>query len=201
MNHLSRQGIIAFLAAVVTTTSMAERSSSLQCTDGDNYFSEIIYTASYPDGCGGMKCLPTVCPGMDVVVGRTNPFQRQDDFPGNYPVETLPRIISTEEIWVDGKKNETLQCFKSKGQNFNNVDLSDDGTETGTGLYSSSIHGHTLLAFFEDGPFITFTYKFSGLNTANITVPGLYYMQVSLVMCGKGYHATYRNLSITLLSL
>ena len=207
MSHLSRHGIIAFLAAVVTTTSMAERSSSSQCTDGKSYFDVILSPASFPGGCGdfgtdpGKSCEPTVCPGMDVVVGRTNPFQRQDDFPGNYPVETLPRIISTEEIWVDGKKNETLQCFKSKGQNFNNVDLSDDGTETGTGLYSSSIHGHTLLAFFEDGPFITFTYKFSGLNTANITVPGLYYMQVSLVMCGKGYHATYRNLSITLLSL
>ena len=70
MNHLSRQaGLIAFLAAAVTTTSMAERSSS-ECTDGDNdnYFSKLLFAASYPGGCGDFgtdpdtPCLPTVCP-------------------------------------------------------------------------------------------------------------------------------------------
>ena len=36
MNNLSRQaGLIVFLAAAVTTTSMAEQPS--ECTDGENY--------------------------------------------------------------------------------------------------------------------------------------------------------------------
>ena len=80
------------------------------------------------------------------MLGQTRPFQRQDDVPGNYPSEPrgnslgVPQITSTYEFWVDGKskKNETLQCFKSKGLNFN-VDVSDDGTETVT------VRGHGIV--------------------------------------------------------
>ena len=184
MSHLSRHGIIAFLAAVVTTTSMAERSSSSQCTDGKSYFDVILSPASFPGGCGdfgtdpGKSCEPTVCPGMDVVMGRTRPFQYQDDFPGNYPTEPrgnslgVPQITSTYEFWVEGKKDETLQCFKSKGLNYN-VDVSDDGVRTAT------VRGHILLSFYDFEPL---TYKFSGLNPNNITAPGWYYMQVSLYL-------------------
>ena len=118
MNHsFLRQGFIAFLASAVTATSTVERPS--QCTDGESYFQEILYVAAnYPGGCGdfGPFCRPTVCPGIDVVLGKTRPFQYQDDFPGNFkPLQ----ITSTYEFWVDGKKAETLQCFKSKGLNVN----------------------------------------------------------------------------------
>ena len=176
MNHLSRQGIIAFLAAVVTTTSMAERSSSSQCTDGGNYSIEV----PFPGSLG-------YCPGIDVVNGFTRPFQYQDDFPGNYPLDTpgnsFPRITSTYEFWVDGKKNETLQCFKSKGYN-RNVDVSEDG-----GSQTVTVRGHIVLGL---GPYEQLNYKFSGLNPNNITGPGLYYMQVSLHLTWcvekRGYH-------------
>ena len=58
---------------------MAERSSS-ECTDGDNdnYFSKLLFAASYPGGCGDFgtdpdtPCLPTICPGIDVVMGLRN---------------------------------------------------------------------------------------------------------------------------------
>ena len=115
---------------------MAKQSSSLQCTDGDNYFSVILFP--------GNSTTVGFCPGIDVVLGQTRPFQRQDDVPGNYPSEPrgnslgVPQITSTYEFWVDGKKNETLQCFKSKGLNFN-VDVSDDGTETVT------VRGHGIV--------------------------------------------------------
>ena len=171
MNHLSCQGIIAFLAAVVTTTSMAERSSSSQaCTDGDNYRDVIVFPGnSTTDG---------VCPGIDVVLGRTSPFQRQDDFPGNYPLDTpgnsFPRITSNYEFWVDGKKEETLMCFKSKGLNVNK-DVSDDGTETGT------VRGHFIILGLEEPDYKII---FSGLNTPNVTLPGLYYFK------GGGYSYT-----------
>ena len=116
MNHLSRQGIIALLAAAVTTTSIAERSSSSQCTDGGNYSNEV----PLPGSLG-------YCPGIDVVNGFTRPFQYQDDFPGNFPFPTEPRgnslrvpqIYSSNGFWVEGKKTETLTCFKSKGYNLN----------------------------------------------------------------------------------
>ena len=133
MNHLSRQaGLIVFLAAAVTTTSMAERPS--ECTDGENYSSKwlpVPVDANYPADCDvstcgapACICLPNFCPGIDdVVVGFTNPFQRSDTFPGNFPTEPrgnslrVPQIGSSTEFWVEGKKNETLQCFKSKGYN------------------------------------------------------------------------------------
>ena len=101
MNPLSRlQGLVAILAATVTTTSMAERSASSQCTNGDNYFSKILYVANStaPNSCGnfgtenGTSCYLTACPGMNVVLGRTSPFQRQDDFPGNFPSD--PRMVT-----------------------------------------------------------------------------------------------------------
>ena len=123
-----------------------------RCTDGDNY-RDVIDVSSF-------------CPGMNVVVGRTLPFQRQDDFPGNYPVKTpgnpFPRITSTYEFWVDGKKDETLQCFKSKGLNVNK-DVSEDGDGVTT-----SIRGHVVLNLYDD-PRIQ--YIFSGLNPNNITAP------------------------------
>ena len=83
------------------------------------------------------------------------------------------QITSTYEFWVDGKKEETLQCFKSKGLNVNE-DVSEDGVQT------TSIRGHVVLNLYDD-PRIQ--YIFSGLNPSNIMAPGLYYMQVS--RCGS----------------
>ena len=177
MNHsFLRQGFIALLASAVTATSTVERPS--QCTDGESYFEEILYVAdSATPNCGDFLpkfCRPTVCPGIDVVLGKTRPFQYQDDFPGigNFPSDVAPQITSTYEFWVDGKKEETLQCFKSKGLNVNE-DVSEDGVTT-------SIRGHVVLNLYDD-PRIQ--YIFSGLNPNNITAPGVYYMQVS--RCGS----------------
>ena len=164
MNHLSRQGIIALLAAAVTTTSIAERSSSSQCTDGGNYSNEV----PLPGSLG-------YCPGIDVVNGFTRPFQYQDDFPGNFPFPTEPRgnslrvpqIYSSNGFWVEGKKTETLTCFKSKGYNLN-VDVSEDGSQTVT------FRGHAVFAAAEEPDFKII---FSGLNTPNVTPPFLYYMK------------------------
>ena len=155
MNHLSCQGIIAFLAAVVTTTSMAERSSPSQCTDGKNYSSVNTFL--------GNSTIDGFCPGIDVVFGQTLPFQRQGGFPGKRD----PQITSTYEFWVEGKKDETLLCFKSKGYN-SNVDVSDDGTETG--MY----RGHGIVGELEEPDYKII---FSGLNPNNIAAPFLLYMK------------------------
>ena len=185
MNHsfLIRQGFIALLVSAVTATSTVERPS--QCTDGESYFREILFVAAnYPGGCGdfGPVCRPTICPGIDVVLGKTRPFQYQDDFPGNFSSVGAPQITSTYEFWVDGKKEETLQCFKSKGLNVN-VDVSEDGVQT------TSIRGHAVLNLYDDP---RFQYIFSGLNPSNITSPGVYYMQVSrcgsLFFSASSYH-------------
>ena len=156
MNHLSRQGIIAFLAAVVTTTSMAERSSSSQaCTDGDNYRDVLEFPGnSTTDG---------FCPGIDVILGRTSPFQRQDDFPGKRGIQ----ITSGYEFWVKGKKDETLTCFKSKGYNLND-DVSEDGT------FTETVRGHFVLLGSEEPDY---KITFSGLNPNNIAAPFLLYMK------------------------
>ena len=148
MNHLSRQaGLIAFLAAAVTTTSMAERPS--ECTDGENYSTKWLPVANYPVGCGdhvstcgapACICLPNFCPGIDDVVelGILIHFNEVIHLSsGNFPTESrgnslrVPQIGSSTEFWVEGKKNKTLQCFKSKGY-IRNVDVSEDGSQTVT---------------------------------------------------------------------
>ena len=115
-----------------------------------------------------------------IVNGVTSPFQYQDDFPGNFPTDNpnypleprgnslrVPQIFTSTGFWVEGKKTETLTCFKSKGYN-RNVDVSEDGTIT------VFVRGHDVFAAVEEPDFKII---FSGLNTANVTAPFLYYMK------------------------
>ena len=85
MNSFSRQGLIAFLAAAVTTTSVAKRPS--EC-DGQ-----------YPL----MLCLE-LCdfPGNFPIEPRGN-SSRVPQFTGGY------------QFWIDGNKNETLHASNPRG--------------------------------------------------------------------------------------
>ena len=143
----------------------------------------MVAGANYPVGCGdhvstcgapACICLPNFCPGIDDVVelGILIHFNEVIHLSsGNFPTESrgnslrVPQIGSSTEFWVEGKKNKTLQCFKSKGY-IRNVDVSEDGSQTVT------VRGHIVLGL---GPYEQLNYRFSGLNPNNITGPGLYY--------------------------
>jgi len=155
MNNLSRQGLIAFLAAVVTTTSVAERPS--ECD-----YSQLFQDKLFPELIDGF------CPGIDVMFRITCPNQLCD-FPGNFGGNSLrkPQFTGGFQFWIDGKKDETLTCFKSKGYN-KNVDVSEDGTKTVTA------RGHAVFNALEEPDYKII---FSGLNTANVTSPFLYFMK------------------------
>ena len=77
MNNFSRQGLVTFLAAAFTTTSVAEQPS--ECDD-----SQPFRDFPFP----GNSTTAGFCPGIDVVFRSTCPNQLCD-FPGNFPTEPL----------------------------------------------------------------------------------------------------------------
>ena len=106
----------------------------------------------------------SLCPGNDIVVSLTTAFPKtrfRDDIAMKRPFSA--GVGSNYAVWAQSNKRDTLQCYPFRGSSFN-------VTETET-TKSESISGNFLAFFFEDEDC-----SFDGVNTANVTSPGLYYV-------------------------
>jgi len=120
------------------------------------------------------NCLPSVCLGIDLVFSGIDAPQVSEDFPGNYNGNSTDNSQNTNTngpgssfIFWDASKDDTLQCYKSKGR------FSSPFVPTGDGDISYTVRGHAFFFYFE-----TDKVTVDGSNAkVQITSPGFYLSQ------------------------
>ena len=119
------------------------------------------------------SCQPSVCKGIDLAFARVDAPQISEDFPGNYSGNSSGNSQNINTVgpgssfvfWDPSNKDDTLQCYKSKGRSISTFDIEDKVSQT--------IRGHAFFFYFE-----TDKVTVDGSNAkVQITTPGFYLSQ------------------------
>ena len=121
------------------------------------------------------NCLPSVCLDVDLVFSGIDAPQVSEDFPGNYKGNSIDNSQNTDiavgpgssfVFWNPVNKEDTLQCYKSKGRLSSTSDIEDNQVDF-------TVRGHAFFFYFESDKVTV-----DGSNAkVQITSPGFYLSQ------------------------